>query len=142
LKPTFFNYTGEPIVISQAVVALRLDENIVNPTFLINEFSADYIQEQLDSYRVGSVQPMLRKKDLENIIFQLPSMQEQKAKVSGIIELSKRLKKIESEKENILSGIHKEETESSTSLSHILGKPLLRDRKSTRLNSSHVKISY
>ena len=125
LKPTFFNYTGEPIVISQAVVALRLDENIVNPTFLINEFSADYVQEQLDSYRVGSVQPMLRKKDLENIIFQLPTMQEQKAKVSGIIELSKRLRKIESEKENILSGIHKEETESSTSLSHILGKPLL-----------------
>ncbi|RAJ17834.1 N-6 DNA methylase [Olleya aquimaris] len=125
LKPTFFNYTGEPIVISQAVVALRLDENIVNPTFLINEFSADYVQEQLNSYRVGSVQPMLRKNDLENIIFQLPTMQEQKAKVSGIIELSKRLRKIESEKENILSGIHKEETESSTSLSHILGKPLL-----------------
>ena len=125
LKPTFFNYTGEPIVISQAIVALRLNENIVNPTFLINEFSADYVQKQLDSYRVGSVQPMLRKKDLENIKFQLPSMQEQKAKVSGIIELSKRLKKIEAEKENILSGIHKEETESSTTLSHILGKPLL-----------------
>ena len=125
LKPTFFNYTGEPIVISQTVVALRLDENIVNPTFLINEFSADYVQKQLDGYRVGSVQPMLRKKDLENIKFQLPSMQEQKAKVSGIIELSERLRKIETEKENILSGIHKEETESSTSLSHILGKPLL-----------------
>jgi type I restriction enzyme M protein len=125
LKPTYFKYTGEPIVISQAVVALRIDESIVNPTFLINEFSADYIQEQLDSYRVGSVQPMLRKKDLEKIIFQLPSMREQKAKVSGIIELSIRLRKIATEKENILSGIHKEETESSTSLSHILGKPLL-----------------
>lgn len=125
LKPTFFNYTGEPIAISQTLVALRIDENIVNPTFLINEFSSDYIQEQLDSYRVGSVQPILRKKDLENIIFQLPSMQEQKAKVSGIVELSKRLRKIESEKENILSGIHNQETESSTSLSHILGKPLL-----------------
>lgn len=125
LKPTFFNYTGEPIVISQEVVALRIDENIVNPIFLINEFSADYIQEQLESYRIGSVQPMLRKKDLENIIFRLPTMQEQKAKVSGIIELSERLKIIELEKENILRGIHKEKTESSTSLSHILGKPLL-----------------
>ncbi|KOY51930.1 N-6 DNA methylase [Polaribacter dokdonensis] len=125
LKPTFFKYTGEPIVISQAIVALRLNENIVNPTFLINEFSADYVLKQLNSYRVGSVQPMLRKKDLENIKFQLPSIQEQRAKVSGIIELTKRLRKIETEKENILSGIHKEETESSTSLSHILGKPLL-----------------
>jgi len=125
LKPTYFRYTGEPIVISRAIVALKLDESIVDPTFLINEFSADYVKEQLDSYRVGSVQPLLRNKDLDKLIFQLPSMQEQKAKVSGIIELSKRLRKIESEKENILSGIHKEETETSTSLSHILGKPLL-----------------
>jgi type I restriction enzyme M protein len=125
LKPTFFKYTGEPIVISQAVIALRLDEDLVDPIFLINEFSAGYLQEQVDSYRVGSVQPMLRKKDLDNIVFQLPTMREQKAKVSGIIELSNRLRKIESEKENLLSGIKKEEIESSTSLSHILGKPLL-----------------
>ncbi|MBB3123777.1 type I restriction enzyme M protein [Mesoflavibacter sabulilitoris] len=125
LKPTYFSYTGDPIVIPSAILALKLDESVVDPTFLINEFSADYVKEQLNSYRVGSVRPMLRIKDLENIKFQLPSMQEQKAKVSGIIELSKRLKKIESEKENILSGVHKEATESSTSLSHILGKPLL-----------------
>lgn len=125
LKPTFFKYTGEPIVISLSVIALKLNERMIDPTFLINEFSADYVQEQVASYRVGSVQPMLKIKDLENIVFQLPSMEEQKAKVSGIIELSKRLRKIESEKENILSGILKEETESSTSLSHILGKPLL-----------------
>lgn len=125
LKPTFFKYTGQPIVISQAIVALRLDEDLVDPIFLINEFFAGYVQEQVDSYRVGSVQPMLRKKDLDNIVFQLPTMREQKAKVSGIIELSNRLRKIESEKENLLSGIRNEETESSTSLSHILGKPLL-----------------
>ncbi|MGC1472381.1 MAG: N-6 DNA methylase [Psychroserpens sp.] len=125
LKPTFFKYTGEPIVIPQTIVALKLDESRVDYTFLINEFSADYVQEQITSYRVGSAQQMLRIKDLSKIVFQLPSMQEQKAKVSGILELSKRLRKIESEKENILSGIKKEETESSTSLSHILGKPLL-----------------
>ncbi|TYA55700.1 N-6 DNA methylase [Formosa maritima] len=125
LKPTFFKYTGESIVIPPIVIALRLNEDIINPIFLINEFSAGYIQEQVESYRVGSAQAKLRIKDLGKVVFQLPSMQEQKAKVSGIIELSERLRKIESEKENILSGIHKEETESSTSLSHILGKPLL-----------------
>ncbi len=125
LKPTFFKYTGEPIVISLAVVALKFNEDIVDPTFLINEFSADYVQEQVLSYRVGSVQPMLRKKDLEKIIFKLPSMQEQRAKVSGIIELSTKLRKLKIDKEDLLSGYKKEETESSTSLSHILGKPLL-----------------
>lgn len=125
LKPTYFEYTGEPIVISEAIVALRLNENIVDPTFLIIEFSADYVKEQLDAYRIGSIQPMLRKNDLQNILFQLPSLSEQRAKVSGINELSSRLKKIETDKENLLSGFKKEETESSTSLSHILGKPLL-----------------
>ncbi|CAL2086972.1 Histidine kinase domain-containing protein [Tenacibaculum sp. 190524A02b] len=125
LKPTYFEYTGEPIAISRSIVALRLNEDIVDPTFFINELSADYIKKQLKAYRVGSVQPILRSKDLINIIFQLPTMQEQKAKVSAIIELSDRLKKIEAEKENIVRGIQKEETESSTSLSHILGKPLL-----------------
>lgn len=125
LKPTYFKYTGDPIVISQAVVALKLEEDIVLPTFLINEFNANYVKEQLDSYRVGSVQPMLRIKDLENIVIKLPTMQEQRAKVSGILELSTRLKKIESDKESLLSGIKKNEAESSTSLSHILGKPLL-----------------
>ena len=125
LKPTYFKYTGEPIVISQSVVALRLNESIVDPTFLINEFSVVYVKEQLDAYRVGAVQPMLRKKDLRNIIFQLPSIKEQRAKVSGIVEFSSRLKELEEDKENLLSGIKKEETESSTSLSHILGKPLI-----------------
>ncbi|MCH2488561.1 MAG: N-6 DNA methylase [Flavobacteriales bacterium] len=125
LKPTYFKYSGEPIAISQAVVALKLEEDKVVPTYLINEFAADYVKEQLDSYRVGSVQPMLRNKDLENIVIKLPTIQEQRAKVSGILELSTRLKKIESDKESLLSGIKKEETESSTSLSHILGKPLL-----------------
>jgi type I restriction enzyme M protein len=125
LKPTYFKYKGEPIAISRSIVALELNLDEVDPIFLINEFSAGYVQEQVDSYRVGSVQPMLRKKDLDNIVFQLPTMREQKAKVSGIIELSNRLRKIESEKENLISGIKKEETESSTSLSHILGKPLL-----------------
>ena len=125
LKPTYSRYSGEPIVISSAIAAIKIDENFVDPMFLVNEFSADYVLEQVNSYRVGSVQPMLRKKDLGEIVFQLPTMQEQKAKVSGIIELSTRLRKIESEKESILSGIKEQETESSTSLSHILGKPLL-----------------
>lgn len=125
LKPTYFKFTGEPIVISNAVIAIRLNENKVDPTFLINEFSANYVKKQLDSYRIGSIQPILRLKDLKNIVIKLPAINEQRAKVSGIIELSTRLKEIKSDKEDLLSGIKNEEAESSTSLSHVLGKPLL-----------------
>lgn len=125
LKPTYFQFTGEPIAVSEAITAIRLDENKVEPRFLINEFSADYVKKQLDSYRIGSIMQILRLKDLKNILIKLPAINEQRAKVSGIVELSSRLKEIKSDKEDLLSGIKKEETESSTSLSHVLGKPLL-----------------
>lgn len=140
LKPTYFKYTGEPIVISRSVVALRLNGDIVDPTFLINEFSVEYVKEQLDAYRVGAVQPMLRNRDLEKIVFQLPPIEEQRAKVSGIIELSSRIKELETDKESLLSGFKKEETESSTSLSHILGKPLLSIGSSLEIIQSALSI--
>lgn len=125
LKPTYFKYTGEPIVISRAIVALKVDKNQVDPLFLINEFSKDYVKKQLDGYRTGTVQPILRSNDLKKVVFKLPQIQEQRAKVSGITEISSKLKKLELEKEKLIGGIKKGEIESSTSLSHVLGKPLL-----------------
>lgn len=142
LKPTYFKYTGEAIAIANGIVALKLKENVVDPTFLINELASDYVKEQLDSYRIGNIQKNIRIKDLQNIVIQLPSMQEQRAKVSGIIELSSRLKELESDKEDLLSGIKKEETESSTSLSHILGKPLLSIGSSLEIIMSSLTKEY
>lgn len=142
LKPTYFKYTGEAIAIANGIIALKLKENIVDPTFFINELASVYVKEQLDSYRIGNIQKNIRIKDLQNIVIQLPSMQEQRAKVSGILEISSRIKELESNKEDLLSGIKKEETESSTSLSHILGKPLLSIGSSLEIIMSSLTKEY
>ncbi|KVV16022.1 N-6 DNA methylase [Flavobacterium sp. TAB 87] len=128
LKPTFFEYKGSPIFKSQDIFSAKIKQvkiDEVNIAYLINELQSEYVQKQLDSYRLGATIPFIRQVDLLNVVIKLPSLEEQHAKVSGIIELSSKLKELEVEKENLLKGIKKEETESSTSLSHILGKPLL-----------------
>ncbi|WP_310559183.1 N-6 DNA methylase [Flavobacterium sp.] len=128
LKPTFFEFKGNPIFKSQDIFSAKIkgakiDE--VNIAYLINELKSEYVKKQLDSYRLGATIPFIRQDDLLDVVIKLPSLEEQRAKVSGIIELSSKLKVLEADKENLLKGIKKEETESSTSLSHILGKPLL-----------------
>ncbi|SDI01903.1 type I restriction enzyme M protein [Flavobacterium omnivorum] len=125
LKPTFFEFEGEPIYIANDIIALKIDETKVDIYYLINELHADYVGEQMGSYRTTGVIPIIKKEDLFNVRIQLLSIQEQKAKVSGILELSEQIKKLQRDKEQILKGIDKQEVESSTSLSHILGKPLL-----------------
>lgn len=125
LKPTLFEFKGKPIFKSQDIFSAKVDESKVDKAYLINELKSEYVQKQLDSYRLGATIPFMRKDDLLDIVIKLPSLEEQKAKVSGITELSSKLKELEAEKENLLKGIKKGETESSTSLSHILGKPLL-----------------
>lgn len=125
LKPTFFKFEGEPIYIASDIIALKIDETKVDIYYLINELHADHVGEQMGSYRTTGVIPIIKKEDLFNVRIQLLSIQEQKAKVSGILELSEQIKKLQRDKEQILKGIDKQEVESSTSLSHILGKPLL-----------------
>jgi type I restriction enzyme M protein len=125
LKPTFFEFKGKPIFKSEDIFSAKVDESRVDKAYLINELKSEYVQKQLDSYRMGTTIPFIRKDDLLDVVIKLPSLEEQRAKVSGIIELSSKLQELEVEKDNLLKGIKKEETESSTSLSHILGKPLL-----------------
>ncbi|WP_274475394.1 N-6 DNA methylase [Mangrovimonas aestuarii] len=123
LKPTYFEYSGEPIVVSSAIVALKLDEDEVDPIFLINEFSADYVEDQLNKYRVGSVQPMLRNNDLIKIVIKLPSIQEQRAKVKGILELSEKFKILQEERNRLAHGEQVSSFDEFASLKHSLGTP-------------------
>lgn len=128
LKPTFFEFKGNPIFKNQDIFSAKIKDSIVEKVdiaYLIIELNSEYVQKQLDSYRLGATVPSIRPADLLDVIIKLPSLEEQRAKVSGIIELSSKLKELEVEKNNLLKGIKKEETESSTSLGHILGKPLL-----------------
>ena len=142
LKPTFFEYKGLPVFKSSDILAAKVDEFKVEKAYLINELQSEYVKQQLESYRLGSTIPFIRQSDLLEVKIKLPSLEEQRAKVSGIIELSSKLKQFEIEKNNLLTGLKKNEIESSTSLSHILGKPLLSIGSSLEVIQSTLNKAY
>ncbi|ASK28803.1 hypothetical protein CEY12_01185 [Chryseobacterium sp. T16E-39] len=77
LKPTFFEYKGNPIYISTDVAAIRIDKKKVNINYLIAELHSDYVIDQLNAYRTSSIITNLKKDDLFSIKIKLPSIQEQ-----------------------------------------------------------------
>ncbi|MBK7390178.1 MAG: hypothetical protein IPI23_14225 [Bacteroidetes bacterium] len=77
LKPTYFIYTGTSIYVSPDTLIFKPDESKCDLVYLINELYSGYVAEQLDSYRTGSVIPMIRKEDLLSIIISLPSLDDQ-----------------------------------------------------------------
>ncbi|WP_127136846.1 N-6 DNA methylase [Flagellimonas oceanensis] len=133
LKPTYFKYEGKPILISPDIVSLRIDESIIDITYLINELSSEYIQDQLRAYRVGAVMQFIRRKDLMDIVIRIPdlhfqnrfveSIEVQKAKVEGIVELSNKLKRLQEERNALEHGITVKDFDEFASLKHSLGTP-------------------
>jgi type I restriction enzyme M protein len=124
LKPTYFEYKGEAIYRSQDILSLKVNEAIADKAFLINELHADYVQEQLKSYRLGaSVMPFLRKNDLMEVVIKLPSLQEQRAKVQGIYELSDKIKSLQAERNALAHGKSLKQFSEFASLKHTLGRP-------------------
>lgn len=80
LKPTFFKFQGEPIYITNDIIAIKIDERKVNINYLINELHSEYVTEQLNKYRIAGVIPMIKREDLFNIKIELPSLEEQNKK--------------------------------------------------------------
>lgn len=78
LKPSYFEYNGEPIYISNDILAFKVDKKIININYLINELHADYVLNQIDGLRLSSIIPTLRKEDFFQIKIKLPSLEEQK----------------------------------------------------------------
>ena len=124
LKPTYFEYKGEAIYRSQDILSFKVNEAIADKAFLINELHADYVQEQLESYRLGaSVMPFLRKDDLMEVVIKLPTLQEQRAKVQGIYELSDKIKSLQVERNALAHGKSLKQFSEFASLKHTLGRP-------------------
>lgn len=123
LKPTFFKYVGTPILLPSDIIAFKVDESIVNIRYLVNELHADYVQEQLESYRIGDAIPFIRRDDLLQLKIKLPTLNEQMAKVQGIEEFSDRLKSLQRERNALAHGHSSSRFNEFASLKHTLGRP-------------------
>lgn len=124
LKPTFFEFAGEPVFIGQDILSFKVNESLADVSYLINELHADYVLEQLDSYRFGaSVMPFIRKEDLLEVKIKLPSLEEQRARVQGIEELLEKIKILKIERNNLAHARAYEHFNEFASLKHTLGRP-------------------
>lgn len=123
LKPTFFEFSDEPIFLSSDILSFKVNHQVVDTAYLINELHADYVKEQLDSYRLGATIPTIRKNDLLEIVIKLPSIEEQRAKVTGLQEISEKIKQLQSERNKLAHGVNVKEYNEFASLKHTLGRP-------------------
>lgn len=133
LKPTLFRYRGTSIYINNDIVALKVDESKVNAAFLVNELHSQYVKEQVESLRMGSTIPFIRKEDLLGIKIKLIPIKQQNAKVEGLEELSHKIEILQAERNSLAHGRELEQYDSFSSLKHSLGKPLLSIGSSLRI---------
>ena len=125
LKPTLFEYEGSPIYRNQDILSFKVNDKIADKAYLINELNADYVKAQLDTIRLGHAVQFIRQNDLLEVVIKLPSIEEQRAKVQGIYELSDKIKILQAERNALAHGVSNKLYESVSSIKHSLGKPLL-----------------
>ncbi|MBD0824424.1 N-6 DNA methylase [Aestuariibaculum marinum] len=123
LKPTYFEYTGTPVFINSDILPCKINSRVADTAFLVNEFHAGYVQDQLEAFRQGTTIPMLRRSDLLEVVIELPTLEEQRAKVKGLQEVSARLKELEEEKNALVHGKAVTQFNEFASLKHTLGRP-------------------
>ena len=123
LKPTLFEFADDPIFLNPDILSFKVNEQLADTAYLINELHADYVEEQLASYRQGATIPMIRRDDLLEIVIKLPPLEEQKAKVQGIVELSEKIKALQKERNALAHGKDTRQFNEFASLKHTLGRP-------------------
>jgi type I restriction enzyme M protein len=123
LKPTFFEFKSIPIFKSQDIFSAKVDESRVDKAYLVNELQSEYVQKQLDSYRLGATIPFIRQDDLLEVVIKLPSIEEQRAKVQGIYELANKIKTLQEERNALAHGMAVKDFNEFASLKHTLGRP-------------------
>lgn len=123
LKPTFFEFSGEAILLNPDILSFKINEQLADTAYLINELHAVYVEEQLASYRQGATISMIRRDDLLEVVVKLPSLEEQKAKVQGIVELSNKISILQQERNALAHGKEVRQFNEFASLKHTLGRP-------------------
>lgn len=78
LKPIFFK--GEDIAINPlSVEVFEVNQELVEPLFLVNELSKQYVNLQVQKYGTGTAIRRLNKKDLANIKVAIPDLKKQRS---------------------------------------------------------------
>lgn len=125
LRPTWFDGRGVSVQLGTSVHALTIDQNVVDPIYLLQELRSPKVQEQVARLSEGTSVPKLRMKDLLSVRIELPPIQEQRATVKGLREahVAAQMEQARSVAERL--GVEVQQASNTASLRHLLGTPLL-----------------
>ncbi|WP_100613623.1 N-6 DNA methylase [Confluentibacter citreus] len=125
LKPTLFKYSGIPIYIGTDILALKVqNENIIiDPNYLITELRSSAVINQIAAYQNTGAIPFIKRSDLLEIKIKVPSIEEQKGKIKGILELSQKFEALQNERNALAHGQKVTIFDEFASLKHSLGAP-------------------
>jgi type I restriction enzyme M protein len=84
IKPTYFEYTGNPIYVSNDILALKIDEKKVNIGYLIYELYSNEVDEQLEYMRKGVTIASINKSEFLDLVLHIPTLEAQIASFPGI----------------------------------------------------------
>jgi type I restriction enzyme M protein len=118
LKPTYFNYNNDSIYITDDIISLKINLDIVDLEYLVNEFYTETVNYQLKAFFSGAAMMRIRETDLFSIKFNIPSIAEQKAKIKGIKQAFLESKKRELAYQQQLLGLTDESFREFASIKH------------------------
>jgi len=73
LKPTLFHHSAEfEVYCSPNILAFEVNENIISPQYLVNEFSKEYISKQITMQSSGMIIPFISERYLLEIEILVP----------------------------------------------------------------------
>ncbi|GAA4270449.1 N-6 DNA methylase [Hyunsoonleella aestuarii] len=85
IKPTFLdsNNNDVSVFVPSDIMVLEVDQSKILIEYLILELNTEYVLDQIKAFRTGTAISYISKQDILKIKIELPSLQEQKAKVQG-----------------------------------------------------------
>ncbi|MCC5905129.1 MAG: N-6 DNA methylase [Balneolaceae bacterium] len=138
LKPTLFKYEGKPLFIGSNVLALKIDDTIIDPEYLISELNSRFVQRQLENLPVGITIPNVKITDLLDLYIRVPQPKNQKEFFSIWINniAKEKLKEIE----NLHESIKYIEKDVFSSFAHDFGKLQLKIASSIDALEAYIKL--
>jgi len=77
IKPTYYKFQDNPIIINQNILAIHPDEKKVYPEYLIYQLNSELVLKQLEILKRGTTIPFYSKEDILNLKIPLPPYSEQ-----------------------------------------------------------------
>jgi type I restriction enzyme M protein len=141
LKPTYFDYQGEPIYIGSELGAFRIKSDQVVLRYLIIELHSDYFKNALQIFQQGIIS-RIRQDNLLRLKIKLPSLDNQIAKIESLIQLEGKIKNLEQQRDRIASSASDIIHESASMLTHTLGTPLMQVSSAIRNIKHSLNINF